>query len=116
MAALGASLMRGSCPHMPGTVRIGLLTRPLLTGGTAQNIRHGGGKRNVSRQLYKCINKARSSPLLNGSRVVLQPAPDWVTGCGKAFPLQKDHGKKAAKLAATERRLDGAKKAEQLVA
>ncbi len=50
-AAPGASPMRGSFPHMPGMFRIALLTRPLSAGGTARDIRHGGGDSKVVVQL-----------------------------------------------------------------
>ncbi|MPC31171.1 hypothetical protein E2C01_024453 [Portunus trituberculatus] len=67
--------------------------------------RHGGGSK-VAVTVTATVRVVNSTsaptwalpPLLNGSRVVLQPAPKWVTGCGKAFLLQKDHRKKAAKL------------------
>ncbi|MPC66282.1 hypothetical protein E2C01_060429 [Portunus trituberculatus] len=50
----------------------------------------------------------------NGSQVVLQPAPKRVTGCGKAFLLQKDHRKKADKLVGAGR-LVSVKSTQQLV-
>ena len=105
---------------MPGMFRIALLTRPPFAGGTARGIRHGGGDNKASVQVSVRVvnstmaasNNALPSLLLNGSLVVSQPAPNWVTGCSKAFPLRKDHRKKADNLG----RLDSVKEAQQLMA
>ncbi|MPC48759.1 hypothetical protein E2C01_042542 [Portunus trituberculatus] len=69
---------------------------------TACYIQHGiGSKVAVTGTGTVGVVNSTSAPtwaLLNRSWVVSQPAPKWVTGNGKTFPLQKDHRKKAAKL------------------
>ncbi|MPC54870.1 hypothetical protein E2C01_048799 [Portunus trituberculatus] len=106
---------------MPSMVRIILHTRQLFAERTAWYIRHGGGNKVAvtSTGTVRVVNSI-SAPtwalplLLNGSRVVLQPAPKRVTSFGKAFPLKKDHQKKAAKLVGVGR-LVSLKSTQQLV-